>query len=241
MIQHFTTTFLTKKPLTHNVWLFSFQLQNGQQIDFKAGQYLILKIGDQRRLYSISCPDSSKTSFEMVVEMIENGVGSNYLMKLKEGEDVYFQGPAGLFYLQTPGKNKIFLATGTGIAPIWSEINTLLESNEDKHTEIILFWGLKTMKDAYFIEELLLLSETHPNFKFFLCLTRETETGHFEKGHIQKGRIHEVLKEYYASKQGKLPKDIEYYVCGSREMVTSLQQFLVDNEVEKSNIIVEKF
>ena len=130
MLGNIKGTFLSKKVLSEDVYEFTFQCSDPQTYDFLPGQYLILIFSKDgkiiRKFYSISSSNKIKDKIEFVVKIIENGLGSSYLMNLKEGDNVEFQGPAGLFYLKQDKNLKIFVATGTGIAPMISMIKSHL-------------------------------------------------------------------------------------------------------------------
>jgi len=245
MLTHFKTKLLSKRQLASDIWEFRFEHPGHESFQFKAGQYMILKVGDLRRLYSISSAEYQAEFFELVVQIVIDGVGSKYLINLNLGDCSDFMGPAGLFTKNDPIISKHFLATGTGIAPIKSKIYTLLhqeETEKDRITyklpEINLFWGLKTMKDAYYTEEFLALTEKHPNFHFYLCLTRETDESLFEKAYVKKGRVTEVLQQFHPD---QFPINYEYHVCGGREMVSTTVEFLKEKGIPKEYLYFEKF
>ena len=128
----FKTTLINKQQLAPDIWQFRFQLDNPPELNFAPGQYLILIMGEQRRLYSIASSDSLKDNFSLIVRLLPDGVGSNFLRSLEIDGRAFFQGPAGFFTLRSQDKPKIFLATGTGIAPIRSQIFSLLEKGGKK-------------------------------------------------------------------------------------------------------------
>lgn len=242
MLQTLTTRLIQKIQLTSDVYLFKFTLLTPKEINFLPGQYVILNIPQNNgvvlhRLYSIASPPSQKGSFELVVKLIPEGVASLYFLNLKEGDNSFFQGPAGAFQLRQTNKDKVFLVTGTGIAPVMSMILNLLNSKSE--TGIFLFWGLPTFKDTFFIEELKNLKNKYKNFHFNICLSQENnlemvmtkDRGYFHLGHIDHG-CEEVMEK---------TMDFEYYLCGRREVVESLKQYLFNSGVDKENVILEKF
>src|SRR3972149_8574318 len=120
-------TILTKKTqLNSNTYLYHFDLLEPKEIIFKPGQYVMLKVpsdkGPLSRLYSIASSNTIKDSFELIIGIIPGGLASNYLFSLKENTEIIFQGPAGVFSIKENDRGKIFLITGTGIAPIRSMI-----------------------------------------------------------------------------------------------------------------------
>lgn len=146
MIKQFITQVVSKKELAPTAWLYYLKPVEPDKIDFIEGQYLITKIPQldlaksdlknippppgkyYRRHFSIASPSSVKDHIELLVQMVNGGVASTYYKNLQPGDEIIFDGPAGVFTLQSPDKEKIFLATGTGIAPIRSILLTNLNS-----------------------------------------------------------------------------------------------------------------
>jgi len=245
-------TQLTKKVnLAGNVYLFEFSLLEPKEIIFLAGQYLILSVPHNgkifSRLYSIASPSWQKNSFELVVELVEGGMGSSYLNSLNIGDKVLFKGPAGMFTLKKTDKNKIFFATGTGIAPIRSMIkeNQFLLENKDKNKNEkkignYLFWGLKNKEDVYFFDEFKNLTKLN-NFNFKICLSREKDLKDLDQLFFALGHVDSVFeKELYSQIKDSL-FNFDFYLCGSREVVESLRNYLIKKNIPSSNIFFEKF
>lgn len=242
MVQTFKASLSQKTRLTADVWQFRFDLKEGQDIEFEAGQYLIIHVPTNgteiaRRLLSIITPQNNKNHFELLMKYLSGGVISEYFTNLDIGEEVEFQGPAGRFTLFPSQKDKILLAAGTGIAPIKSII--LSQPNFKYH----LFWGLKTLKDLYFLEEFKALSEKYPNFKFTICLSRENDLSQINKEtqkFFQKGRVNEAFDNFILNTSYHILNS-DYYLCGDRAVVESLKQYLLDKKISHDNIFFEKF
>ena len=128
MVRDITATLITKENMAGDVWRFVFRV-DGEALVFAPGQYVLLKIESAFRQYSISSSPSHGTTFELIVEFIPGGLASTYLGALGEGDSASFKGPAGIFTLKHTPTPKIFLATGTGIAPVKSMVISALENN----------------------------------------------------------------------------------------------------------------
>ena len=222
-------TILSRKPqLNSDTYLYHFDLIEPREINFKAGQYLMIKIPTDKdpvsRLYSIASSAAEKNSFELIIQIIPGGLASSYLSNLKVKDEIIFQGPAGMFGLKENDRQKIFLTTGTGIAPVKS----MLESYQLPVNSYQLFWGMKTYKDVYLFDK---LKEFNPK----ICLSREqnlniipeNDRKYFKLGHVDS--------------YSPLLATADYYLCGGRQIVESLKQFLVTKNVPKKNIYFEKF
>jgi len=247
MITSYETKLTKKVNLAGSVYLIEFSLIKPKEINFLAGQYLILSVPHGgvtvSRLYSIASPSWQKKSFELVVELVDRGIGSNYLKSLNINDKVFFKGPAGMFIFKESNKNKIFFATGTGIAPIRSMIKESQNSNLkiQNRNRKFLFWGLKKKEDVYFLEEFKKIKEEDKNFEFKICLSKEKILSPFESDFFSLGHVDYVFEKDLWPKIKDKIYDFEFYLCGGRDVVESLRQFLLQKNILQSSIFFEKF
>lgn len=249
----FTTTLVEKTRLAQDVYVFQFNLKNPTEIHFKAGQYLVMHVPRERdevlrRQLSITTSQNQKNSFSLLFKLVPRGAASTYLMDLSVGGTVRFDGPAGKFILKKNQKHKVFLATGTGIAPIRSMLYQIspsapIKSELRRDKQNYLFWGLQKVEDIYFFDELQKIAQEKQNFQFYICLSREKNLGavkeeskkHFILGRVDKG-IEEKLFHY-----GLRITDYEFYLCGGRTIVDSLKECLLEKGISLKDILFEKF
>lgn len=249
MLINIITQLSSKFKLTDDIYLFRFILVEPLEFSFNPGQYLILSVSQPdgqvvKRLYSIASSNEDKNNFELLVQIVPNGTASTYLENLNIGDKVSFQGPAGVFGIKENNKDKIFLVTGTGMAPARSIIKSKI-SNE----KIYLFWGLPYFNEVSLLDELKQFCQ-NPNFKFKICVSRETNLNtikeedriHFTLGRVTKGlaELYEMLRTT-PSETAFTFNDFDYYLCGGRDVVEGLKTYLYDLGVEKENVIFEKF
>jgi ferredoxin-NADP reductase len=126
-VQRFSAKVIAVRQLTHDVRQIDFRLMEPREIRFKAGQFVSFEVPDARtgrtvtRPYSIASAPSTLDRVSLLLNFVPDGPGSTYLFKLNEGDTTTFSGPAGNFYLRDdPERELLFVATGTGIAPIRS-------------------------------------------------------------------------------------------------------------------------
>ena len=202
------------EDLTHDVRAIELRLLDPPTIDFKAGQFVSFEVpkeGQPRpvtRPYSIASPPEQRERILLVLNLVQGGPGSNYLFSLREGERTSFKGPAGAFYLRDDGtKDLLFVATGTGIAPMRSMILAQLQRQPDR--PVTLFWGLRSQRDLYWQDELSTLAATHPHFSFTTTLSRP------EPGwQGTSGRVTALVAARIAS-----VKNVAVYLCGGNGMI----------------------
>lgn len=240
MLGNIRAEFLSKKQLSPDIFEFTFLCKEPKEIDFLPGQYLIIifKInGDLiRRFYSISSALQEKNKIEFIIKILNNGAGSKYLLNLQKGEEVQMQGPAGLFVLTDNAKNKVFIATGTGIAPIFSIIKTYVK---DLKTKANLIWGLRKNEDIYYYDMLRDMATKYENFSFEIFISRE-EPQENEKDNILHGRVNIGIDKLLGNPDIN-KANLEFYISGDKNIVDSIRSYLISNEILPENIKLEKF
>lgn len=259
MINQYQTFLSEKKRLSSDTWFFRFKLINPPEINFKAGQYLILKINNQPRLFSILSPSYIKNEVDFLIKIIPHGLASDYLIQLPVGKQIKLEGPAGVFELKENNKDKIFLVTSTGLAPIYSMIKSYFHQAkfsslaQTKPPKFYLFWGLKNYQDIYFFDQLKeLITINRYQLAVFICLSRQqtlanipkTDRSFFHLGHVNNVWESFINQSYKQSSNQSIKQflnQFDYYLCGSRVVVESLKKFLSVKEIEKENILFEKF
>lgn len=250
MIKAFQATLTKRTELTHDTDFFSFEIED-ETLEFAGGQYVILMIkqpnGEMvRRLYSISSEEQNTKGFDLLVKRIPDGLASNYLVCLHVGDKASFQGPAGVFTMKDSDatKPKVFLATSSGIAPIYSMLKSRVLAGV-KDEKWYLFWGVRTSKDLHWIKELEEIKQKNPEFKYIFCLSRESDISPTTMPvQCTLGRIDAYFQNnMLQTMKGnlKMINSFEYYICGSINTVESLRQSLLAEGVEKKQIHFEKF
>jgi len=241
MIKTFITTLTEKTQMVHNVILFKFSLKPEDKLEFTAGQYMIVRVNNTPRLYSIYSPDYINNCFQLFVKIVEGGLATTYLNGLKVGDQVTFQGPGGVFALKETETTKVFLATVTGLAPMMSVIKSHYHKNPQSQVKMKLLWGLQSREDLCLLDELKTIKKGYPNFDFKVCLSREKDLNFVkdeDKQYFILGRLNTGIDEL-----GKTEdlKTIEYYLCGSRVVVEAMRQYIESKGVAKELVHFERF
>jgi NAD(P)H-flavin reductase len=220
-LQHFRAKVSQIRDLTHDVREITLDLLVPSTISFKAGQFISFEVpalGSTRlvtRPYSIASPPRQSAAVTLVLNVVPNGPGSTYLFSLRPGVETTFRGPAGSFYLRDDSsRHVLFVATGTGIAPIWSMLQTLVERNDDRR--LTLFWGLRTERDLYHQDELNTWSTTRPNFHSVVTLSRPS--GQW-RGAV--GRVTKLVESNIDT-----VNNLEAYLCGNSGMIKDVTGIL---------------
>lgn len=209
----FKTNITGIKEIAKDVFTFLFPRTE----NFRPGQMLAvaLKREDQPRLYSISS-GNTQNEYRILFNIQKEGYLTPRLADLKVGDTIYISRPFGSFY--GGNDNDCWIAAGTGIAPFIS----MAESGmAEKKT---LIHGGKTLETFYFAKEFKALL----NDNYIQC------SSGIEKAGIYSGRLTEYLKT-----KEQLPLDINYYICGSSQMVVDVRDILIKRGVPYHSIVAE--
>jgi Na+-transporting NADH:ubiquinone oxidoreductase subunit F len=102
----------------------------------------------------------------------------------------------------------------------------------------ITFWyGARSYREAFYVEEFDKLAEENENFTWHLALSDPQPEDNWEG---LTGFIHQVLYDNYL-KDHPAPEDCEYYLCGPPMMNSSAIKMLTDLGVEPENILLDDF
>jgi CDP-4-dehydro-6-deoxyglucose reductase len=209
------------KNLTHDVRRLDLQLIEPKTITFKPGQFISFEMPHPRtgrlvtRVYSIASQPTRSDVITLLFNLVPGGSGSGFLFDLKAGDKTYFKGPAGNFYLRDdPNREQLFIASGTGIAPIRSMLLANAERPDPRPTT--LFWGLRSQRDLYYQEELAELTGRMPTLTAITTLSRPEPGWSGESG-----RVLRLIEERIAS-----VKDLAVYLCGNSAMIADVTSLL---------------
>lgn len=167
---------------------------------------------------------------------IPPGKMSSWVFGLKPGDKVTVYGPFGEFFARETDNEMVFIGGGAGMAPMRSHIFDQLKRLHTKR-KITFWYGARSLREAFYVEEFDKLQEENPNFKWFLALSDPLPEDNW-KGYT--GFIHNVLYENYL-KDHSAPEDCEFYMCGPPMMNAAVIKMLLDLGVERENIMLDDF
>jgi ferredoxin-NADP reductase len=188
-----------------------------RQFDFVPGQVVALGINTSHDpcLYSIAS-GNQKEYMRILFDVKTNGFLTPQLIQLKPRDLIYVSEPFGEF---TPSdKNEWWIATGTGIAPFISMVESGIKL-PDK-----LLQGARILNQFLFQD--LFIKKLKD--KYLRFCTREQGEG------VILGRLTEWLNT-----QNDLLQNIKYYLCGNPDMVVDVRDIILDNGVDFENIMAE--
>jgi CDP-4-dehydro-6-deoxyglucose reductase, E3 len=135
---------------TDDVMILYLKLPANERLQFLAGQYIeFLLKGGARRSFSMANPPHDDDLIELHVRHVAGGQFTDHVFgKMKERDILRFEGPLGTFFLREDSdKPIVFVASGTGFAPIKSIIENALHKGATR--PMVLYWGGRRPKDLY--------------------------------------------------------------------------------------------
>jgi CDP-4-dehydro-6-deoxyglucose reductase len=200
-----------------------------QKLEFLEGQYVDIIKGSVRRSYSIASSNSEGGSMDFLIKNYHGGMMSSYLFnEAATGDLLRVEGPKGTFFKRNSDKkNIVFLATGTGIAPVNSILEQLKNENQEfKDKQIYVFWGMRYISEFF---DLPVLKSDRINFH--PVLSRPDEKWQGKSGYVQQV-AQQILGNFTRS---------QVYACGSDAMIKSAKQLMIENGLEESLFYADAF
>ncbi len=224
--------------LSSQVYHCVFSTEDGAPFSFIPGQFVTLHLqGPDKiahRSYSIANQPQGNR-LELSFAYVEGGLASQYLCGLQPGDCIEASGPHGLLVLKEEKPARILLVgTGTGIAPYRSMLEQISDRlQQDPALEIVVIQGTRQAEDLLFLDDFVAFDKAHPNFHFYACYSRATQTQHdFE--HL--GRVQTLLE-----KLGPNPTQDLIYLCGNPNMIDDNFALLTEIGFDKKSIRREKY
>jgi ferredoxin-NADP reductase len=214
-----------------------FEMENVARFGFVPGQWLSLKHtkpdGEEiTRAYSIASSPSANGRFALCLNRVQDGVMSNFLCDMSEGNEISCQGPFGDFILRPPMRDTIFIATGTGIAPFRSMLHWLLaDPARHQGKQFWLVFGNRTEKDTYYHDEFLQLAREHENFRYMPTLSRCAPEWKGLRGYVQE----------HVPRIARGRNDMHAYICGLEKMIKANRELLKSLGWDRKDIRYEKY
>lgn len=173
---------------------------------------------------------------------VNPGICSSYIYSLKPGDKVMISGPYGEFFIpdNCPDDQEfVFIGGGAGMAPMRSHIMHLFKT-EKTNRKVNFFYGARSLKEAFYLEDYAQIEKDFPNFKFHLALDRPDPEADKAGVPYVAGFVHNVLYETYL-KNHEAPEDILYLMCGPPMMAQSVVNLLDSLGVASENILFDNF
>ena len=223
-----------KEWLAHDVLALHLQLPASERLQFLAGQYIefILKNGN-RRAYSIANAPHDSDYLQLHIRVLKGGAFSEYAAsELVEKAILRLEAPFGNFFLREDSqKPAIFVAGGTGFAPVKGIIEHMLHNNIKR--DIILYRGARQLQDLYMHDLCEKWAALMPNVTYIPVLSG-AQAGDNWAGRT--GYVHQAVLDDY-----KDLNSYQAYVCGAPGMCEAAHTSFVKQGLNSDEFFSDAF
>lgn len=227
------------RELTYDIKQFRFELKTPDRMKFVPGHYVqvfspVYEGSEEEvyRAYSVSSDPSDEGFIELIVRLVPNGICTTYMFEhLRVGDSVRINGPYGDFRLSDTDLPIVFVAGGSGMAPIKSMLHEMVNTGSTRTAAY--YFGVNTPEDLFFVEEMKAFEAKLPSFKFVPVLAMPEGS---EGWMGETGLVTEALDRSLNS-----AGSYEAYLCGSPGMIDATVEVLKGHGVPLEHIYYDKF
>lgn len=194
------------------VMVIKLKLPQYERLQFLAGQYIDILLKDgKRRSFSMANPPHDDEFLELHVRNYPGGAFTQHVFTTMKVKDILrFQGPLGTFFLREDSdKPIVFLASGTGFAPIKAIIEHALYVGIKR--PMTLYWGNRTRADLYLPALPERWAREHAHFRYVPVLSEPLPEDEWRG---RTGLVHRAVMEDFGDLSG-----YQVYACGAPVMV----------------------
>jgi propane monooxygenase reductase subunit len=244
-IQTVTASVVELTELTHDIVSLTVR-PDAAAFDFKPGQYADITIPgtDEHRSFSMATlPGQSPEGVQFIIKKYPGGHFSGLLDGvLQVGHTLQVVGPYGSFTLREKSDRKIVcIGGGAGMAPILSLLRHLAE--QESRREVVFYYGARTTRDLFYLEEIAGLAARLPHFTFVPALSDPDAAQDASVEELaSRGQFSELglITEVVDRREGDLAGS-DCYLCGPPPMVDAALALLESRGVPHDQVFYDKF
>lgn len=238
-VQEFSSTCTKIVDLTHDIKLFRFELIEPETIEFVPGQYMqfltpVYRPGGEEvyRAYSIASDPEEKNVIEFIIRLVPDGICTTYCFEhLKVGDKVKMNGPYGDFHLSDTDSEMIFIAGGSGMAPLKCLLHHL--KNTGSKRKVTYYFGANLLSEMFMVDLMHEFESKLENFKFLPVIAKPQEEGSWDG---ETGLVTDAVARNVHN-----ASNCEAYLCGSPGMIDATVKLLCELGMSEDNIFYDKF
>ncbi|WP_284508822.1 2Fe-2S iron-sulfur cluster binding domain-containing protein [Caballeronia sp. GACF5] len=224
----------------------SWELDLDRPMDYQAGQFVLLSMKGipGSRAYSIVNYERGSTRIELLVKKKPGGGFSEDLFRENPvGRRFQVIGPLGRSVFKPElGKDLLCIAGGSGIAGMMSILSHADKIGYFARRRGDVFFGVRTMKDAFFLHRLARLAHGCSQIKVFVCLSDETVPSEYIADHpglqFAHGFVHEVAIREMKGRLG----NTHAFVAGPPPAVdAAMRSLVIQGKLSPTHIYCDKF
>ena len=222
-----------KELLSHDVMALFLELPKGGPFEFLAGQYVDILLPDgRRRSFSIANPPGVDNRIELHLRHVPHGQFTDYVFnQMPEKALLRIEGPLGSFYLRESDRPAVFMAGGTGFAPIKGMLEHAFARRLSRPMH--LYCGVRARRDLYMQELARSWQRSHPNFRYTAVLSEPLAEDQWQG---ETGLVHEAVAAEYPDLSA-----VEVYMSGPPVMIQAAKARFTQQGLLLENLHYDSF
>lgn len=224
------------RKLSDDVMEITLTLPGNERLAFMAGQYIEFLLKDnKRRAFSIANSPSNDATIELHIRHVEGGYFTDHVFnQMKEKALVRIEGPHGSFFVRdveqgdTP-RPLIFIAGGTGFAPVKGMIEQLIEQGDTR--PLHLYWGVRSEKDLYRDDLAKKWAFQHQHIQYVPVLSDDSSGWQGRTGFV-----HQAVADDFADLSG-----FDVYIAGPPPMVDAAKKQFAKQGLPETQLYYDSF
>ncbi|MFL6716721.1 MAG: 2Fe-2S iron-sulfur cluster-binding protein [Burkholderiaceae bacterium] len=207
------------------------EVEGGAPPAYLAGQYMNVHLedGSARSFSMASAPTGNLIDFH--VRRIPGGSFTDRrLALLRAGDRIDITLPLGGFHYRSADyRPLIMVATGTGLAPIRSILQSLMDDPDCP--PVTLYWGMRNQADLYLDQEIRNWADRLYDFRYVPVLSRPGAGWSGRTGYVQQA----VLQDHGSLEEHAI------YLCGAPAMIQDAKQLFLANGASADHLYADSF
>ena len=218
-----------------DVMVVRLKLPANERLQFLAGQYIdFLLKGGERRSFSMANAPHADELIELHIRQVAGGSFTEHVFtKMKERDILRMEGPLGSFFLRDDSpKPIVFVASGTGFAPIKSIVESALHRHVTR--PMALYWGCRRPKDLYLNALAEKWAREHAHFRYVPVVSEARAEDQWTG---RTGFVHRAVMQDLPDLSGH-----QVYACGVPIMVDSARKdFVAQCQLPEDEFYADSF
>ncbi len=213
-----------------------------EALSYKAGQFITIilhfKNSEQRRSYSLSSAPGVDGQPCITVKRIQNGAISRYLFShLKTGDVIQALPPAGRFTIQQQSELYFFVAAGSGITPVFSQVKHLLYKQPS--CKVVLLYQNRNEKQSIFRKKLLEFTQSFPGRFQLVELFSQPEHHSNQPQRLNNYLLEKIVLKYVHT------ASVQFFICGPKAFMLVIKFTLrlmgyTEEQIFKENFVIDQ-
>ncbi|NKB22488.1 MAG: 2Fe-2S iron-sulfur cluster binding domain-containing protein [Alphaproteobacteria bacterium] len=204
----------------------------GEAPGFMPGQYVHLSVPetDEKRSYSFANPPHETDIYSFFIKVLEQGAMSDYVRdRAQTGDQITMTGPFGHFYLRNPERPILMVAGGTGLAPMLSMLDHMVESGATSRP-VHLLVGANDPEELFHLDVIEAYKTKGVSLTTEIAVVEGNDGWQGETGHVTALLRDELIAD-----------GVDIYLCGPPPMIEAAESWLADKGIDDKLVHAEKF